>query len=128
MPMKKILLIAAALASWSLAAGAFEKPESDQIAQAKMIGLPERTVRACLGPPTWRRGVGATEIWSYGSGKVRIEGSGFASVGYPRHSLCRVSIVMTNGTVSRIFYSGFAGDSLDLGERCLFPVDDCVRR
>jgi hypothetical protein len=103
-----------------------EWPESDQVAQAKMIGLSKKKVRACLGAPDWRKAIGSTEIWSYGSGTTAIESQGFATFGYPRHARCRINVVMTNGAVSQIDYAGLAGDSLDLGERCAFPASACA--
>jgi hypothetical protein len=109
-----------------LTACAFEKPEIDQRAQSQMIGLTKKKIGACLGFPARRRGVGATEVWSYDVGHVRIEGEGFATFGHARHDACAVTVVMTHGVVSQVLYSGVGGDALDLGERCIFDVDRCV--
>jgi hypothetical protein len=103
-----------------------EWPEIDQVAQAKLIGLSRAKIRACLGPPDWRKSMGSTEIWSYGSGTTRIEGQGFATFGNPRHPHCRVNVVMTNSVVSQVNYAGLAGDSLDLGVQCAFPATACA--
>jgi outer membrane protein assembly factor BamE (lipoprotein component of BamABCDE complex) len=124
--MRKAFIVAALVASFSLSACGLQWPEVDQVAQAKIIGLSKQKVRACLGAPTSRKAIGSTEIWSYDSGTVRIEGSGFATSGNPRHPRCRVNIVMTNGAVSQINYSGLAGDTLDLGERCVFAAERCA--
>ena len=119
--------IAASLGlSVGVSACGLEWPEVDQVAQAKMIGLSKAKIRACLGPPDWRKSISSTEIWSYGSGTTQIEGQGFATFGNPRHARCRVNVVMTNGAVSQVNYAGLAGDSLDLGERCAFPVSACA--
>jgi hypothetical protein len=124
--MKRAFAVVATLAAFCLAACGMEWPEVDQVAQAKMIGLSKHAIRACMGPPAWRKAIGATEIWSYDSGTNRIEGSGFATFGNPRHPRCRINVVMTNGAVSQINYAGLAGDSLDLGERCAFAAAQCV--
>jgi len=121
--------IAAALAlCFVLAACGMEWPENDQVAQAKMIGLSKSQIRACLGAPDRRRAIGSTEIWSYAGGRTEIEGSGFATSGNPRHPTCRVNLVMTNGAATQVNYAGPAGDSLDLGERCVFPALACAAR
>ena len=123
--MKRALMIAATLASSVVGARAWQ-PNLDQIAQARMIGLSRHEIRACMGEPIRRRSVGATSIWWFASDTVRIEGEGFATFGYKRHSLCDVEIVLTNGKVSQVTYTGPDTDPLDLGERCDFDVGRCV--
>jgi hypothetical protein len=123
--MKRALTIAATLALSVVGARAWQ-PDLDQIAQSRMIGLSRHEVRACMGEPARRRSIGATDIWWFASGTVRIEGEGFATFGYSRHSVCDVEIVLTNGKVSQITYTGPDVDPLDLGERCDFDVGRCV--
>jgi hypothetical protein len=123
--MKWAWRIATALAL-ALMAGCAWKPDVDQIAQSRMIGLSGKRILACMGQPVRRRSIGATEIWSFAVGRARIEGEGFATFGYQRHSLCNVVIVLTKGRVTQVEYTGPAGDPLDLGERCDFDVVRCV--
>jgi hypothetical protein len=125
--MKRYLAAVAGLLLSGLGACSMERPEIDQLTQARMIGLSGGAVRACLGPPTVRRRVGSTEILSYENGRVEIEGSGFATVGHPRHAECRVNIFVTAGVVTQVNYAGPAGDPLDAGERCAFPVSACIQ-
>jgi hypothetical protein len=124
--MKRYLAALAGLLLPGLSACSLERPEIDQLAQAKMIGLSGAAVRACLGPAAIRRRVGSTEILSYENGRVEIEGSGFATVGHPRHAQCRVNVFLTAGLVTQVNYAGQAGDPLDAGERCVFPVSACI--
>jgi hypothetical protein len=124
--MRKYLTAVAGLLLSALGACSLERPEIDQLAQAKMIGLSGATVQACLGPAAIRRRVGSTEILSYENGRVEIEGSGFATVGHPRHAHCRVNVFVTAGVVTQVNYAGPMGDPLDAGERCVFPVSACV--
>jgi hypothetical protein len=124
--MKRYLAAVSALLLSGLGACSLERPEIDQLAQAKLIGLSGPAVRGCLGQPAIRRRVGSTEIWSYENGRVEIEGSGFATVGHARHASCRVNIFLTRGAVSQVNYAGPAGDPLDAGERCVFPVAACI--
>ncbi|HLW92641.1 MAG TPA: hypothetical protein VKS78_15260 [Roseiarcus sp.] len=123
--MKGVGAISGILAFLLLAGCGLEKPEVDQIAQAKIIGLSKQKILICMGRPALRKTMGATEIWAY-PGAVEIEGEGFATVGNPRHSACRVNVIMTNGAVSQIAYSGPGGDSLDLGEHCSFAAQSCL--
>ena len=125
--MRRVLTAICCVASLGLAAWG-QWAEVDQIAQTKMIGLSKRSIHACMGAPTWRKAIGATEIWSYDTGTTQIDGQGFATFGYPRHPHCRVNVVITNGVVSQINYAGVNGDSLDLGERCIFAVAPCAGR
>jgi hypothetical protein len=124
--MQKALVAVCLIAFFGLSACGTRWPEVDQVAQAKMIGLSKKSIRACMGDPSSRKAIGSTEIWSYDSGTTELEGSGFATFGYPRHPHCRVNVVMTNGIVSQINYAGPAGDSPDLGERCSFAVAPCA--
>jgi hypothetical protein len=123
--MKRALTIAAILVVSTAPALAWA-PDVDQIAQSRMIGLSGHEIRECMGEPVRRRSVGATSIWWFASGTVRIEGEGFATFGYKRHSLCNVEIILTKGKVSQVNYLGPEGDQLDLGERCDFDVGRCV--
>ena len=123
--MKRVLTIAATLALSVLGARAWN-PDIDQIAQSRMIGLSRHEIWACMGEPVRRRTVGATDILWFASGTVRIEGEGFATFAHRRHSLCVVEIVLTNGKVSQVTYTGPDIDPLDLGERCDFDVGRCV--
>lgn len=124
-PMKRAVTIAGTLAL-SVVAGCATKPEVDQIAQSKMIGESTKEILACMGAPATRRSIGATEILSFASGRVWIEGEGFGTFGYPRHPACNIEIVLTKGKVSQVEYTGPSGDALDLGERCDFDVARCV--
>jgi len=124
--MGRLGVIAAMSALVTLAACGLEKPETDQIAQADMIGLSKSSILACMGRPAGRRAVGSTEIWSYPIGVGETEGQGFATFGFPRHAACNVEVVLTAGRVSQVAYKGLAGDPLDLGEQCRFHVQSCV--
>jgi len=124
--MKRALTTAAILTLSVVSAFAW-KPDVDQIAQSEMIGLNRHEILACMGEPVRRRSVGATNIWWFASGTVRIEGEGFATFGYKRHALCNVEVVLTKGKVTQVEYTGPDGDPLDLGERCDFDVERCVR-
>jgi hypothetical protein len=124
--MQKTWIVIGLVLCVALSACGMERPEVDQAAQARMIGLSKTKIRACLGAPDRRKTIGSTEIWSYRSGATQIEGQGFATFGNPRHGQCSVNVVLTNGAVSQVNYAGVAGDSLDLGERCVFPVAACA--
>jgi hypothetical protein len=124
-PMKRVSTVAAIFGSIALGGWA-SGPDVDQIAQSRMIGLSGREIRACMGEPVRRRSIGATTIWSFADGMVRIEGEGIATFGYRRHTACNVKIVLTKGRVSQVEYTGPDGDPLDLGERCDFDVQRCV--
>jgi len=109
--------------------GCGEKPEVDQLAQASMINRPAKAVRACLGRPDAARAIGDTQLWTYFNGTIRSDAWPLSPPGSPdfvRHSVCNVVVVLTEGRVSQVYYTGPADDPLGIGERCEFPVQACI--
>jgi hypothetical protein len=124
-------------------------------AQEKMLGFSKEQVLACMGPPASKAAEGSTEVWSYSSGNDHVTaiGTGYArtdgtftgersgntfsgSGGTTTTSLntssatrrfCTVNIVLNEGVVSRLNYSGPTGGILTAGEQCAFAVENCAR-
>jgi hypothetical protein len=129
--MKSALTILGAAMVFATAAYA-GPPESDQIAQQRMIGLSRKHVRACMGAPDRRARIGSTDIWTYQSGSAEVDGL-FLSPGvngtaswFAHDPRCAVIVIMTNAAVSQIAYSAPDGGLLPLGEQCSFAVGNCV--
>jgi hypothetical protein len=124
-------------------------------AQEKMVGLSREQVLACMGPPASKATEGSTEVWSYSSGNDHVTaiGTGYAqtdgtftserrggtfsgtgsstttslnTVNATRRS-CTVNVVLNEGMVSRLNYSGPTGGILTAGEQCAFAVENCAR-
>ncbi len=101
-----------------------------------MIGLSKEKVLACMGPPANQMTVGNTEVWAYASGNGQTVGSAFASgngefasgFGMTEQRYCKVDIVMSQGAVSAVNYSGPTGGLLTSGEQCAFAVQNCVQQ
>jgi hypothetical protein len=128
-----------------------QRAQIAQEAKDKMIGLPKEQVLACMGVPANKASEGSTEVWSYNSGNGKVIASSFgdstahasmtgnstfatgqantvsSSTGVSSRRFCTVDIVMTNGVVSRVNYSGPTGGLLTAGEQCAFAVENCVR-
>ena len=120
-----------ALAALALG-GCAEAPQTDPIAQARMIGLSERAVLACMGPPARvTKPAQATEIWSYRSGVTTTDsppwavGTNFSLLLAP-DAPCDVRIVMTDARVSQVAYALPDGRALPTGRQCSFPVWTCA--
>jgi len=118
----------------ALMLGGCQPLEVDQVAQQSLIGLKERDIRACLGPPHDRAPAGqATEVWSYADGETRGYGPQWAlllNTNLPPFAFpgpCEARFVMTNGRVSQVTYAAADGEPLALGQECLFPVEACVK-
>jgi hypothetical protein len=114
--------------------GGCQPLEVNQVAQQSLIGLKERNIRACLGPPLHRAPAGqATEIWTYANGETRGYGPQWAiplNTNLPPFAFpgpCESRFVMTNGRVSQVAYAAADGEPLALGQECLFPVEACVK-
>jgi hypothetical protein len=118
--------VAAALALSACA----KAPESDQLAQAAMIGLSKKHILACLGAPANRRAVAqATEIWTY-PGVTATDtppwGAGLDFATLRGSEICEVRLVMTNGQVSQVSYGLPGGRGLFSGRQCVFAVEPCA--
>jgi hypothetical protein len=124
-------------------------------AQEKMVGLSKEQVLSCMGPPASKASEGATEVWSYSSGNDHITavGTGYSqtngsmngerigntysatgnattmtlSSATATRRFCTVNVVMSEGRVSRLNYSGPTGGILTSGEQCAFAVENCTQ-
>ncbi|HVZ68754.1 MAG TPA: hypothetical protein VG891_04775 [Rhizomicrobium sp.] len=104
-----------------------------------MVGMPREQVLSCMGAPANAAKAGNTEVWSYNSGNGETDtfGSAFGTRGWGWASAfgsststskyCKVDIVMNNGRVSRVNYSGPTGGLLTEGEQCAYAVDNCAQ-
>lgn len=122
---------------------ALQRAQIAHVAQAKMIGLNEESVLRCMGPPAQRMRSGATEVWTYSSGNGAttfvssqtasahasggtIVGNG-SSIASSSMRYCIVNVVMANGAVAQVNYSGPTGGIVTEGEQCAFAVRNCVQ-
>jgi len=127
-------LTGVALTCALLTACQFQRAETARTAQTQLIGQPKEAILACMGAPANRSVEGATEVWLYPSGNGQTNGvavasgsGGFGSVfGITRQRFCTVNVVMTNGLVSKVNYSGPTGGVLTAGEQCAYAVENCV--
>jgi hypothetical protein len=144
----RLLVFACALALGGCAA---QRAMEAQDAQSKMVGLSKEHVLGCMGVPANRAAEGQTEVWTYNSGDGRTIGMAFSqgtstasgtvsgsilsaagsssgtSFGTSFRLHCTVSVVMTNGRVSRVNYSGPTGGLITQGEQCAYAVHNCLR-
>jgi hypothetical protein len=147
----RIFPLSAAALCVAVAACSIQRAEIATEAKNKMVGLTKEQVLACMGPPAARAAEGATEVWSYSSGNDRrmttalgqshTTASLYGSPGYATGSAstlssglavssrryCTVNVVMSEGRVSRVNYSGPTGGLLTRGEQCAFAVENCVQ-
>ena len=110
---------------------AMARAQVAQDARNKMIGMTKEQVLACMGPPVQNSAVGQTEVWTYlsGNGATNAVASRYANVASISTSQrsCTVNVVMADGRVGRVNYSGPTGGLLSEGEQCAFVVRDCLR-
>ena len=111
--------------------GCATAPQTDLIAQRTMIGLSERAILACMGPPAHRTAPAeATEVWTYRSGVTTTDSPAWSaganfSLLQPA-APCDVRLVMTNWHVSQVAYALPDGRALPSGRQCSFPVWTCA--
>lgn len=135
--MRRLAPIIFSIAAGFLLCGcAIQRAEVARNAQVQMIGLPKEKVLACMGVPANKMTVGTTEVWQYQSGNGQREGAvtlsgdgNFASgVAISTERFCNINIVMANGTVSQVNYSGPTGGLLSAGEQCAYAVQNCAHQ
>lgn len=106
--------------------------EVDQIAQSRLIGISGKALRACLGPPTQRRGIALAAIWTYPLGTLAADGPALLFPldlnGLGAGGVCEVHFVVGRYGVSQVYYTLPSGAALPLGQLCNFPVEACVAR
>jgi hypothetical protein len=135
----------------TLAGCAVERAQVAGDAKARMVGMSRERVLACMGPPGQRLAEGKTEVWSYASGGQTIAhafgdanttGSAMISgnsiygnanttssgTAIAERRYCIVNIVMADGTVGAVNYSGPTGGLLTGGEQCAYAVRGCVEQ
>ena len=120
-------------------------------ARTKMVGMTKEQVLACMGPPANKASEGNTEVWAYNSGNGRTQVATFgqglthasaygtpnyvsgsavtttSGFGVATHRYCTVNVVMSDGRVTRVNYSGPTGGVLTEGEQCAFAVQNCLQ-
>ena len=144
-------VIGLAVAAGGLTGCAIERAQLAHDAQSRMVGLTKEQVLSCMGVPAAKAAEGATEVRSYNSGNDHTQtatfgqsttnaslygnrqfatgnayttGSGF---GISSRRYCTVNVVMSDGRVSRVNYSGPTGGLLSAGEQCAYAVQNCAR-
>jgi len=134
----KILALGTAIASiaLSVAGCAIQRAETASKAQATMAGMSKGQVLSCMGTPVRAGKAGDTEVWTYESGDNQTNTFGSASaLGHVAFGSstsetlsCKIDVVMNEGRVTRINYSGPTGGLLTAGEECGYAVDNCVQQ
>jgi hypothetical protein len=143
--------VAIAALATILAGCAVERAQVAESAQTQMIGMNREQVLACMGPPSQRMAEGKTEVWSYSSGGQTIahafgdsNTTGSATISgnqiygtantmssgtaIAERRYCVVNVVMADGAVGAVNYSGPTGGLLTGGEQCAYAVRGCVKR
>ena len=107
-------------------------------AKTRMLGMTKQQVLSCMGAPAQKATEGKTEVWSYASGNGHTEEDASATysggvVGaisgqsVTTRRYCVVNVVLDDGRVRRVTYSGPTGGLLTDGEQCGFAVRNCLR-
>jgi hypothetical protein len=134
-----------------LSACAMQRAVDAESAQKQMTGMTKEQIFACMGIPRRKASEGGTEIWSYKSGNDRKEKSkdyiypkaerkmtqdGIADVigttlsfgdEVEERRFCNIQIVMKEGRVRAVNYSGPTGGLLTEDEQCAYATKNCVK-
>jgi hypothetical protein len=104
-------------------------------AQTTMVGMTKRDLFMCAGVPERQQQVDDLEFLTYsgggdtvGAAYARSDSYGNAyAVGRRNRRYCEATIVLRQGVVQQVNYSGRTGGLLSRGEQCAFIVENCVR-
>ena len=105
-----------------LSACAIERAHVAQQAQDKLVGMSKEQILTCMGAPENKMIEGKTESWTYNSGG----GLAARSNENVDSRYCKINIVMIDGKVSRVNYSGATGGLITQGEQCAYAVSNCM--
>ncbi len=134
--MKVLVIIAVLLVA--ISGCKFARMQIASQAKVEMTGMTSEEVLSCMGIPAAKASEGATEVWTYPSGGDSVTfGTGTAYAGaqtaygtllsQTQRRYCIVNVVMKDGRVERVNYSGRTGGLITKGEQCAFAVENCVR-
>ena len=124
-----------------------QRSEMANKAKVGLVGMSKEQIRTCMGVPQQKAAEGQTEVWSYASGngerdvfisggsntQANVSGNNLnaftagSAFGSSSARFCTVSVVMKQGVVSMVNYSGPTGGLLTQGEQCAFAVQACVK-
>jgi hypothetical protein len=93
----------------SMAACSLQSPTSE--AQSNLLGMTQKQISSCLGPPTQKTKEGVADIWSYPAGQS-----------------CLVKIYFTYGRASHVNYVGANGKPVSPGDECPVVGEKCAMR
>jgi len=127
MIMRNLAIVALGVA---LAGCSTNRTEVDQDPRAKMVGMQQDQVIACLGAPARRTLEGAGEVWNYSSDNRMIPTNANTDVNSSRFSsrICNINIVFTNGKVSAVNYTGPTGTAPVTSDQCANAISPCAKQ
>ena len=93
----------------SMPACSLQSPTSE--AQSNLLGMTQKQISSCLGPPTQKITEGVAEVWSY-----------------PADPSCLIKIDFTYGRASHVNYVGANGKPVSPGDECPVVGEKCAMR
>lgn len=104
---------------------AFTHARGAEDAKTELVGLPKSEILSCMGAPLNSAVSGDLEVLSYDGSRSAV-GIGTGRSGFLFGYSCRVSVVLVDGVVTRVNYSGRTGGLLTKGRACYPAVENCL--
>ena len=125
--MRDLAIVALAVA---LAGCSTHRSQTAQDPRAKMVGMQQDQVLACMGAPTRKTLETAGEVWEYSTGNGATSTNASAAVSSNNFSsrLCDINIVFANGQVSAVKYAGPIGGAPVTSDQCTNAISPCVKQ
>ena len=114
---------------------AIYRADDAALAKRQMLGLSREDVLTCMGPPKKKTSEGATDVWSYLStdysgssisNRYKITPQYSTTPSSHSRNFCVVNIVIKDGIVKAVNYSGPTGNGFAKDEQCGYAVANCV--
>jgi hypothetical protein len=129
-PMRLPEVLAIVALGAALAGCSAQRSETPQDSRAKMAGMQQNQVLACMGTPTRKILETVGEVWEYSTGNGTTSTNASTAVNSNNFSsrLCDINIVFSKGQVSAVEYAGPLGGAPVTSDQCANAISSCVKQ
>lgn len=129
-----VISVCAVVSVMAAGCAKLQRAEMAREAQVSMVGMSKAQVLSCMGVAQGKQVEDDIEVWQYAAGGDQTAlatafatGQNFATViASSKTRYCVINIVMQDGHVTSVNYTGRTGGLITQGEQCGFAISNCV--
>ena len=129
-----VISVCAVVSVMATGCARLERAEMAREAQASMVGMSKAQVLSCMGVAQAKQVEDDIEVWQYAAGGDQTGiATAFATgqdittaIGSSKRRYCIINVVMQDGHVTSVNYTGRTGGLITQGEQCGFAISNCV--